>query len=94
MRSSSAALILGLGAGALALLGASAMLAQIGIALGAASGATLLVQMIAGRRAPVGWTLALPASVIAALVGLLSVFTGELRWYCLLPTLAVPWAVP
>ena len=92
VRSSSAALMLGLGSGALALLGASAMLAQIGIAVGAASGATLLVQMIAGRRAAVGWTLALPASVIAALTGLLPVFTGELRWYCLLPTLAIPWA--
>ncbi len=92
VRSSSAALMMGLGAGVLALLGASAMLAQLGIAVGAAAGATLLVQMIAGKRAPVGWTLALPAGVIAGLVGLLSVFTGELRWYCLLPTLAAPWA--
>lgn len=93
VRASAAALMSGLGAGALALLGASAMLAQIGIAVGAASGATLLVQMIAGRRAPAGWTLALPASLAAGLVGLLAVFTGELRWYCLLPTLAVSWAV-
>jgi hypothetical protein len=92
IRASAAALMLGLGAGALALLGASAMLAQIGIAVGAASGATLLIQMTLGRRAATGWTLALPASVIAGLVGLLAVFTGELRWYCLLPTLVIPWA--
>lgn len=93
VRASAVALILGLGAGALALLGASAMLAQIGIAIGAASGATLLVQMIAGCRAPPGWSLALVAGLVSALVGLLAVFTGELRWYCLLPTLAVPWSV-
>jgi len=91
VRSSAAALMLGLGAGALALLGASAMLAQIGISVGAAAGATLLVQMITGQRAA-GWSLALPASVVAGLVGLLTVFTGELRWYCLLPMLAIPWA--
>jgi len=27
----------------------------------------------------VGWTLTLPATVVAGLLGLLSVFTGELR---------------
>jgi hypothetical protein len=36
--------------------------------------------------------LAWPASVVTGLVGLLSVMTGELRWYSLLPLLAVPWA--
>lgn len=92
VRASACALALGLGAGALALLGASALLAQIGIAIGAGAGATLLVQMLSGQRAPVGWTLALLASVVTGLVGLLAVFTGSLPWYCLLPTLAVPWA--
>lgn len=92
VRASACALILGLGAGALALLGASALLAQIGIAIGAGAGATLLVQMLVGQRAPAGWTLALLATVVAGLVGLLAVFTGSLPWYCLLPTLAIPWA--
>lgn len=92
VRSAASALLLGLTAGALALLGASAQLAQLGIAIGAGAGATLLVQMIAGKRAPVGWTLGLPASVGAGLIGLLAVFTGSLPWYCLLPTLAIPWA--
>jgi hypothetical protein len=97
IRSGSAALILGLTSGTLAFLGASALLAQFGVAVGAAAGATLLVQMIARRRAPLGWTLPLVASVVAGLIGILSVFTGSLKWYCLLPTLAIPWmtrAVP
>ncbi len=92
VRAAAASLLLGLGAGALALLSTSITLALLGIAIGAGAGATLLVQMLTGRRAPLGWTLALPASVLAGLLGLLSVFTGQLRWYCLLPLLAVPWA--
>lgn len=92
VRAASAALVLGLCSGVLALLGASASLAQVGIAVGAGAGATLLIQMMTGKYAPTGWTLAMPATVVAGLVGLLSVFTGALPWYCLLPTLAVPWA--
>lgn len=92
VRASAAGLVLGLGTGALALLGASALMAQIGIAVGASAGATLLVQMLGGQRAPAGWTLPLVASVVAGLAGLLAVFTGSLPWYCLLPTLAAPWA--
>ena len=85
-------LMMGLGAGALAWLGASAALAQMGIAVGAASGGVLLVQMLTGKRPPLGWTLVLPASVLAGMVGLLAVFTASLPWYCLIPTLAIPWA--
>ncbi|MDP1953589.1 MAG: hypothetical protein Q8K71_03850 [Polaromonas sp.] len=92
VRAASAALVLGLCSGVLALLSASASLAQVGIAVGAGAGAALLIQMMTGKYAPTGWTLALPATVVAGLVGLLSVFTGALPWYCLLPTLAVPWA--
>ena len=92
VRSASAALVLGLATGMLCLFAASATLMQVGIAVGAGAGAALVLQMVSGRRASVGWTLAWPASVVAALLGLLSVFTGELRWYCLLPLLAVPWA--
>ena len=92
VRSASAALMLGLACGVLALLGASASLAQVGIAVGASAGSVLLLQMFTGKYAPTGWTLALPANVIAGLVGLLAVFTGSLPWYSLLPTLAIPWA--
>lgn len=92
LRASASALALGLGAGALGLLGASALLAQVGIAVAAGAAATLLVPLLTGRAAAPGWTLAWPASVVTGLVGLLAVFTGELRWYCLLPLLVVPWA--
>ena len=85
-------LMMGLCAGVLALLGASASMAQVGIAVGASSGAVLLIQMLTARRLPMGWTLALPASVLAGLVGLLAVFTASLPWYGLIPTLAIPWA--
>ena len=87
-----AALILGLASGALALLGASAQLAQLGIALGAGAGAVLLVQMLRGAGAPVGWTLALFALAACGLIGLLAVATGSLPWYCLLPLPLIPWA--
>lgn len=86
------ALVLGLASGALAVLGASAQLAQLGIAMGAGAGAVLLVQMLANLSAPVGWTLGLSAQVIAGLVGTLAVMTGSLPWYCLLPLLLVAWA--
>ena len=92
VRSASAAMALGLGGGALALLGASVTLTQIGIAIGAGAGAVLLVQMVTGRPAPAGWTLAFPATVVVGLLGLISVFTGELRWHHLPLLLAVPWA--
>ena len=85
-------LMMGLCAGILALLGASASIAQLGIGIGAASGAALLVQMVCGRRTALGWTLALPAGLLAGLIGVLAVFIASLPWYCLLPTLLIPWA--
>ncbi|HSV36356.1 MAG TPA: hypothetical protein VLI46_12415 [Ramlibacter sp.] len=92
VRASAAALVLALASGALALLGASAQLAQLGIALGAGAGAVLLVQMLGGAPSPVGWTLGLCAQVGAALIGLLAVFTGSLPWFCLLPLPLIAWA--
>ena len=85
-------LMMGLCVGVLALLGASASIAQLGIGIGAASGAALLVQMVCGRRAALGWTLALPAGLLSGLIGVLAVFIASLPWYCLLPTLLIPWA--
>lgn len=76
---------LGWGSGVLALLGASALLAQLGLALGTASAAVALVQMLRGREAPLGWSLVVPAAVATALIGVLAVATAELRWVCLIP---------
>jgi hypothetical protein len=84
---------LGWGSGALAILGASALLGQIGLALGSASAAAALVQMLRGHAAPLGWTLGVPAAVGASFAGVLASATGELRWYALLPLLLVAPAV-
>jgi hypothetical protein len=89
--------MLGWGSGILALLGASALLAQLGLAVGSASAAVALVQMVRGREAPLGWTVVLPAAVAASTIGVLAATTGELRWYCLLPLPFAPllaWLVP
>lgn len=90
LRASVVGACLGWGSGVLALLGASALLAQIGMAIGSASAAVALVQMVRGREAPLGWTLVMPAAVAAAIVGVLASSTGELRWYCLIPLPLVP----
>lgn len=84
---------LGLGAGAVGLLGASAVLALFGIAVGAAAGALLLLQMLRGRAVPAAVTLALPAAVTAAGVLVMAVLTGGVRGYLLLGAIAIPWSV-
>jgi hypothetical protein len=89
LRAAVAGASLGWGNGALAVLGASALLGQLGVALGTACAAVALVQMLRGQQAPAGWTLALPAAVGASLVGVLACATGELRWPLLLPLLLV-----
>jgi hypothetical protein len=84
-------LVTGVATGALALFGASALLAQLGIAIGAGAGAVLLLLVVFGARAPGGWTLAFSAQVTAALVAVLAVASGSLPWYCLLPVPLAPW---
>ena len=76
---------LGWGAGVLALLGASALLAQLGLALGSAAAAVASMQMIRGRESPLGWTVAIPVAIAAPLIAVLASATGELRWYALIP---------
>jgi hypothetical protein len=83
--------VLTFGAGALAVLGASALLAQLGIAAGSAAAAALLALWIAGRGAAHGWSAALPLAVIASLVALAAVLTASLAWQSLLPLAAAPW---
>lgn len=87
-----AGLMVGLGTGALAVLGASALLGLAAISVGAAAGAGLLVQMLRGQRSPVGSTISLPAATVAGLAGVLAVLSAALPWYCLTPVLAAPWA--
>jgi hypothetical protein len=90
VRAGSAGLALGLGTGLAALLGSSALLGLLGLALGAASWAFLLLQVASARPLPCGRSFTLPLSLLAALVGCLGVLTAELPWYVLLVLAAIP----
>ena len=92
LRASVVAACLGWGSGVLALIGASALLAQIGLALGTAAAAAALVQMLRGRGSPLGTSLIVPVAVAAPLIALLASATSELRWYALLPLPLAPLA--
>jgi hypothetical protein len=83
VRAGSAGLALGLGTGAAALFGASGLLGQFGLALGAAAGAYLLIQMLTNARLPCGRSFTLPLAIIAGLTGCLAVLTAQLPWYAL-----------
>ena len=86
VRAGAAGLFLGLGTGAGAIIGASALLGQYGLALGAACGAFLLLAMILGKRIVAGVTFTLTASVGAALVAAGALVLARLPWI----SLAVP----
>ena len=85
-------LVQGVTAGLLCVLGASALLAQFGVAIAVASAALLSVQLV-GAKAASGWLAGTLSALTLGIVDLLAVLTGSLPWYCLLPTLAVPWAM-
>jgi len=87
MRAASAGVGLGMGTGLAALFGASALLGQYGLALGAAAGAYLLIQMLTNAPLPCGRSITLPLSLAAGLIACLAVLTAELPWY-VLPVLA------
>jgi hypothetical protein len=92
IRAGSAGLALGVGTGASALLGASGLLGQFGLSLGAASGAYLLIQMISRAPLPCGRTFTLPLTLIAGLSGVLAVMTADMPWYVLSVLGAIPLA--
>lgn len=92
VRAGAAGMALGLGSGAAALFGASALLGQFGLALGAAAGAGLLIQMLTNSPLPCGRSYTLPLSLIAALAASLAVLTAELPWYALTVLAVIPLA--
>ena len=96
LRASVIGTALGWGSGALGILAASVFLGQAGIALGTACAAAALALLLHGASAAAGWSLALPAALGAALVGVLAVALGAGRAPALLPLLliapAVHWA--
>ncbi len=93
VRAAAAGLALGVGTGVAAVLGASALLGQYGLALGSACGAFLLLVMVLGRRVAAGTTLALSASVAASLLGAGALLLAQLPWTALAALALVPVAV-
>jgi hypothetical protein len=97
LRVAGAATALGIGTGGAALVGASALLGQYGLALGAAAAAHLLIQMIFSRPLPTGHTFTLPLAVTAGLTACIAVLSARLPWYVLPLLAAIPlaaWSVP
>ena len=90
VRAASAATALGIGTGASALIGASALLGQFGLAIGSAAIAYLIFIFITNKPLPVGRTFALPFAIIAALTGNLAVLSASLPWYALVSLAIVP----
>ena len=93
VQSGAAGLMLGLGAGALAILGASASYGQYGIALGAGAGAFLLVLMITGKAHHAGAAFALPVALISSLLVSATMILAQLPWFAAATLGLVPLAV-
>jgi hypothetical protein len=89
-RAGAAGLGLGLGAGVAAVLGASALIGQYGMALGAACGGFLLLLLILGPRVSAGTALTLTVSVLAALLSAGAVLLAQLHWSSLVALAMVP----
>lgn len=92
LRAANAATALGLGTGGAALIAASGLLGQFGLALGAAAGAHMLIQMISNAPLPTGRMFTLPLALIAALTGCMAVLSAQLIWYALPLLAAIPLA--
>jgi len=91
VRGGAAALGLGLGAGFAALVSAGP-LAYLAVALGAASGGFLLLQMLLGQRIDAGLVFCLAAGVQGALIAAAALAFGGLGWIALAILAAVPLA--
>jgi hypothetical protein len=92
LRVAGAASALGIGTGAAALVGASALLGQFGLALGSAAIAHLLFQWVGNRTLPTGRTFTLPLATITGLTGCVAVLSAQLPWYVLPILAAIPLA--
>jgi hypothetical protein len=97
LRAASAATALGMGTGGAALVGASALLGQFGLALGSAAAAYLLIHMLSNQGLPAGRVFTLPLALIAGLTGCVAVLSAKLPWYALPILAAIPlaaWLMP
>ncbi|OFZ66411.1 MAG: hypothetical protein A2V79_01495 [Betaproteobacteria bacterium RBG_16_56_24] len=89
-RAAAAATALGIGTGGAALVGASALLGQFGLALGSAAAAHLLIQMTTNRTLPAGRMFTLPLAMIAGLTGCIAVLSARTPWYALAILACIP----
>jgi hypothetical protein len=97
IRAPVAAVALGFGTGAAALVGASALLGQFGLALGSAAAAHLLIQTFTKQTLSTGRVFTFPLALIAGLTGCIAVLSARLPWYALIMLAAIPpatWLVP
>ena len=92
VRAGSAGLGLGLGMGVSILFGGYISLGVYGIALGAASGAFLLIQMVTNKRIACGPAFSLPLSLVTGLGGIYGVLAVQTPWYVLAVLAAIPLA--
>ena len=90
IRAPIAAIALGFGTGAAALVGASALLGQFGLALGSAAAAHLLIQMFTKQTLSTGRVFTFPLALIAGLTGCIAVLSARLPWYVLFILVAIP----
>ena len=86
----SSAVAMGFGIGGTAIIGASALLGQIGIAIGASGGAYLLVHLILKTRRNAGYLIGICAGGISGLLGVTSVLYAKVPWYALLILAPIP----
>ena len=92
VRAGAASFAMGMGTGVAAVFAASATLGLYAMALGSASGAFLLVQMLTGRRTFAGMALTLTAGLLAGLLGAAAYHLAQLPWYALPVMALVPLA--
>jgi hypothetical protein len=97
IRAASAATALGMGTGGAALVGASALLGQFGLALGSAAAASLTIHILSNQALPAGRVYTLPLALIAGLTGCVAALSAKLPWYALPILGAIPlaaWLIP
>ena len=97
LRAAHAAFGLGIGTGGCALIGASALLGQLGLAIGSAASAHLFIQLVSNQSVTSKCTFTLPIAIISGIIGCIAVLGAELPWYALPILAAIPltvWLLP
>ena len=81
---------LGIGIGISASLSASALLGQLGLAIGMACSAYILAQLASRKSFSCGRMFTLPLSLLCGLLSSATMMLAQLPWYCLITLVAIP----